>query len=301
MGHLFFFLASGIAIFSAVGLLLMPLLSEPSPETQRILEAAEQTKQIRHVTRTSSLIEDQLVRLSRTLQSVLGLKRSPVLQARLGKAGIRGKDAADYFFAAQFLTPLLAAFAASFIASNTMFMILLLASLGYILPDMWLRRRISLWKKRIQRGMPDALDLLVICVDAGMGLDQALLRVNDELKFSHPAIYEEFLQVNLEQRAGRPRLESWQNLTTRTEAPELAGFVSMLVQTERFGTPILKALRDFAEEIRDKRQQRAEEAAAKTKIKIVFPLVLCIFPCIFVVLLAPALIGILASLKNIGN
>ena len=300
MGHLSFFIAFGAAVFSAVTLVLMSLLAEPSAETQRILESTRQVKPVRRIARATSPMET-LAKLSIAVQTNLGLKRNSELQVRMAKAGIRSKSAADCFFAAQFLTPLAAAFTASFTPTNTMFMILLMTSIGFLLPDLWLRRRIASWTKKIQRGMPDALDLLVICVDAGMGLDQALLRITDELQASHPAIYEEFLQVNLEQRAGRPRLESWQNLATRTEVPELSGFVSMLTQTERFGSPILKALREYAEEIREKRQQRAEEAASKTKIKIVFPLVLCIFPCLFVVLLAPAVIGILGSLKNFGN
>ncbi len=141
---------------------------------------------------------------------------------------------------------------------------------------------------------------MVICIDAGLGLDQALLRIGQELDTSHPDIHEEFLQVNREQRAGRPRIEAWQNLADRTEIEEFSGFVAMLTQTDRFGTPIIQALSRFSEEIRTKRRQRAEEAAAKTKIKIIFPLVLCIFPCIFIVLLAPAVLSIMDGFKSIG-
>jgi tight adherence protein C len=142
---------------------------------------------------------------------------------------------------------------------------------------------------------------LVICIDAGLGLDQALLRIGQELEASHPDIHEELLQVNREQRAGRPRIEAWQNLADRTEIEEFAGFVAMLTQTDRFGTPIIHALSRFSEEIRTKRRQRAEEAAAKTKIKIIFPLVLCIFPCIFIVLLAPAVLSIMDGFRSMGS
>ena len=131
-----------------------------------------------------------------------------------------------------------------------------------------------------------------------LGMDQALLRVGMELDVSHPDINEEFTQVNLEQRAGRPRLEAWKNLAERTQIEEFTAFVNMLTQTDRFGTPILRALSRFSEDIRLKRRQHAEEQAAKTKIKIIFPLVLCIFPCIFIVLLAPALISIADGLKS---
>jgi tight adherence protein C len=107
--------------------------------------------------------------------------------------------------------------------------------------------------------------------------------------------------VNLEQRAGKPRLEAWQALADRTEVEEFQSFVSMLTQTDRFGTPIIKTLSRFAEDLRTQRRQRAEEAAAKTKIKIIFPLVLCIFPCIFIVLLAPAVLSIMNGLSNMGG
>src|SRR5208283_5740972 len=125
--------------------------------------------------------------------------------------------------------------------------------------DLWLKRKTSSRKNRIRRSLPDALDLMVICVDAGLGLDQALLRIGDELAVSHPEISSEFMQVNLEQRAGRPRLEAWKHLAERSEIEEFTSFVSMLTQTDRFGTPIIRALSRFSEDIRSKRRQRAEE------------------------------------------
>jgi tight adherence protein C len=182
--------------------------------------------------------------------------------------------------------------------TNTLFWMLTGLVLGYMAPDFWLTRQTSKRKKKIRRSMPDAIDLLVICVDAGLGLDQALLRIGEELATSHKEINEEFTQVHLEQRAGKMRLDAWQSLAARTQIEEFNAFVSMLVQSDRFGTPIIKALSRFSEELRTKRRQRAEEAAAKTKIKIIFPLVLCIFPCIFIVLLAPAILSISTSLNG---
>jgi len=172
---------------------------------------------------------------------------------------------------------------------------------GYLAPDMWLNWMMGRRRKRIRRSIPDSLDLMVICVEAGLGLDQALLRIGQELEVSHPEIHDEFVQVNREQRAGRPRLEAWQNLAERTEIEEFRSFVGMLAQTDKFGTPIAKALTRFSEEIRTKRKQAAEEAAAKTKIKIIFPLVLCIFPCIFIVLLAPAVLNIMSGLSGMTH
>jgi len=138
----------------------------------------------------------------------------------------------------------------------------------------------------------------VICVDAGLGLDQALLRIGQEIAVSHPELHEEFMQINLEQRAGKPRIDAWQSVADRTKLPEFASLVTMLTQTDRFGTPIVRALSRFAEEIRTRRRQRAEEAAAKTKIKILFPLVLFIFPCIFIVLIGPAILQLMRTLSQ---
>jgi tight adherence protein C len=168
-------------------------------------------------------------------------------------------------------------------------------------PNFWIMEKAKWRKERIRRSLPDVIDLLVICVDAGLGLDQALLRVSEEIVFSHPDIQQELNRVHLEQRAGRPRLETWENLSARVAMPELSAFVSMLVQADRFGTPIAKTLSTFADDIRVKRRQRVEEAAVKTKIKIIFPLVFFIFPCLFIVLLGPAVLNISSSLKGIAK
>jgi tight adherence protein C len=228
------------------------------------------------------------------------LSENPALKAKLAMAGIRGTASSDIFFASQFLMPAAGAVAGSLIGTNTISYVLGLGALGYMAPNMWLNYKTKGRRKRIRRSIPDALDLMVICVDAGLGLDQALLRIGVELGASYPDIQEEFLQVNREQRAGRPRLEAWQNLADRTEIEEFTAFVNMLAQTDRFGTPIIRALSRLSEDIRQKRRQRAEEAASKTKIKIIFPLVLCIFPCIFIVLLAPAILSIIAGMQGMG-
>jgi tight adherence protein C len=214
---------------------------------------------------------------------------------------MRDPGTPDFFFTAQLVTPVVLGFAGSFINDNTLFWVLALAVVGYMVPDFWLTMRTNKRKMRIRRSMPDAMDLLVICVDAGLGLDQALLRVGSELGVSHPDISEEFAQVNLGQRAGQARLAAWQALADRTKIEEFQQFVSMLSQTDRFGTPISKALSRFSDELRLRRRQHAEEMATKTKIKIIFPLVLCIFPCIFIVLLAPAILLVSDGLKGLAK
>jgi tight adherence protein C len=277
------------------------MLLRATPEEQRILALVTSTRLDRRTVSEKEKLQEKILGLARNLRGRVGLGENPMLKQRMLYAGIRDRRTMEVFLTLQMVNPLIGAFLGSFIKGNTIFWVLALATLGYMSPDFWLTRKTTQRRDRIRRGIPDALDMLVICVDAGLGLDQALMRVGGQLSHSHPEINEEFTQINLEQRAGKPRLEAWQSLADRTKIEEFKSFVNMLTQTDRFGTPILKALTQFSEEIREKRTQRAEEAAAKTKVKIIFPLVLFIFPAIFIVLLAPALMSIATGLKVMGN
>ncbi len=176
-----------------------------------------------------------------------------------------------------------------------------LPALAYIAPNIVLTRMIKLRREKIRRSIPDVVDLLVICVDAGLGIDQALLRVSHELGGTHPQITEELLQINREQRAGKPRAKAWADMAARSQLADIDSFASMLLQTERFGTPIARALSVFADSLRLKRRQLAEQMAAKTTVKIIFPLVLFIFPSMFIVLLAPAAISIMQGMGTLGQ
>jgi tight adherence protein C len=296
-----FYAMISLVIFCVVALLLTPNLFSPSPEAQRIIEIAKSTRVDQRTIGGKEVIQEKLLGIAGELRVRLGLAENPRLKARMARAGMHESTTVDIFFASQFFVPLVGAVLGSLIGSNTMFWVFTFGVVGYLAPDMWLNWKTGRRRNRIRRSLPDALDLMVICVDAGLGMDQALLRVGSELSISHPDINEEFTQVSLEQRAGRPRLEAWKNLAERTQIEEFTSFVNMLTQTDRFGTPIIRALSRFSEDIRLKRRQHAEEAAAKTKIKIIFPLVLCIFPCIFIVLLAPALISIADGLKGMGQ
>jgi tight adherence protein C len=295
-----FYIVLGLIIFGVVALLLTPNLFRPSPEAQRILDVVQSERIDQRTIGSKEQMQTRLLGMATELRVKLGLSENPALKARLAMAGIRGTASTDIFFASQFLVPAAGAVAGSLIGTNTVSYVLGFGALGYMAPNMWLNHKTKGRRKRIRRSIPDALDLMVICVDAGLGLDQALLRIGSELGASYPDIHEEFLQVNREQRAGRPRLEAWQNLADRTEIEEFGAFVNMLAQTDRFGTPIIRALSRLSEDIRQKRRQRAEEAASKTKIKIIFPLVLCIFPCIFIVLLAPAILSIISGMQGMG-
>jgi tight adherence protein C len=297
-----FYFALAFTVFCMAALLMAPVLLKPAPEVQRVLDVtASRHTDARAEIGAPDELRDKLILLAESLRIKLGFGENKQLRARLSAAGMRSSGSPDIFFAAQFLTPLVGAFAGSFIHDNTLFWVLALAVVGYMVPDFWLTFQQGKRKTRIRRSMPDAMDLLVICVDAGLGLDQALLRVGAELGLSHPDISQEFAQVNMAQRAGQARIEAWQDLAERTKIEEFTSFTSMLAQTDRFGTPLTKALARFSEELRMKRRQHAEEAATKTKIKIIFPLVLCIFPCIFIVLLAPAILIVVNGMKGVGG
>jgi tight adherence protein C len=233
------------------------------------------------------------------VRRALGFSRDSQLVRRLALAGYRDAQYTEVFFAAKMFAPVLAALVAGFIIKKDVFFwFVILSIVGFMLPDFVLTQAIKNRRERIRLGLPDALDLLVICMEAGLGMDQALIRVGNELKISHPEISDEFMLINLEQRAGKPRLEAWRNMADRTKLEIVKAFVNMLVQTERFGTPISRSLSTFADGLRMKRRQMAEEMAAKTTIKMIFPLVLFIFPCMFIVLLAPAFISISRNMSK---
>ena len=173
--------------------------------------------------------------------------------------------------------------------------------LGYVLPGIALAKMAKKRQKKIQLALADALDLMVVSVEAGLGLDQAILRVGDELSFAHPDLSEELRLVNIELRAGKGRTDALRNLADRTGLEDIASLTAMLIQTDKFGTSVAQSLRVHCETLRTKRRQRAEEAAAKTGVKMVFPLVFCIFPAIWVVTIGPAAIKFVEVLVPISQ
>jgi tight adherence protein C len=174
-----------------------------------------------------------------------------------------------------------------------------LGGLGWLVPSWYVLQRRGKRRAEIQLALADALDLLVACVEAGIGLNQALSRVADEIRNISAALSAELVLVNLEIRAGTARDQALRNFAERTDVEDIGALVSTLIQTERFGTSVGRALRVQAETLRQKRRQRAEEAAAKTTIKLVFPLVFFVFPALFVVILGPAAIQILQALADL--
>jgi tight adherence protein C len=214
------------------------------------------------------------------------------LRLRLVQAGYRRDEALTIFFGIRvlFALVLFALFSTSIVARPNLTLALGGLGVGYILPGMVLARLAKRRAHRIRLSLADMLDLLVVSVEAGLGLDQALSRVGAELQFAYPELSDELKLINLELRAGKPRSEALRNLAERTGVDDLSSLVTMLIQTDKFGTSVAQSLRVYSETLRTKRRQRAEEAAAKTGVKMVFPLVFCIFPAIWVVTIGPAAI-----------
>jgi tight adherence protein C len=220
------------------------------------------------------------------------------LRLRLVQAGFRRDEAMPIFFGIRilFALALFTLFASSLLVRPNMTLALGGLAIGYILPGMLLARMAKRRAHRIRLALADALDLLVVSVEAGLGLDQALTRVGSELAFAYPDLSDELRLVNLELRAGKARADALRNLGDRTGVDDLASLVTMLIQTDKFGTSVAQALRVYSETLRTKRRQRAEEAAAKTGVKMVFPLVFCIFPAIWIVTIGPAAIKFMTVL-----
>ena len=228
--------------------------------------------------------------------STQGVSRDKLLIIR---AGYRDPDAILTIRGLKIVFPIAALAAVYFTGlyrTNPYMFFPLALLLGYLIPDFWLTWKVRSRQHRLRRALPDALDLLVICVEAGLGLDQALMKVSQELRISHRELSEEFQLVNLEMRVGKTRIQALHELGRRTGLDDLKSLVAMLVQTERFGTSIAQSLRVYSDDMRIRRRQRAEEMSAKTTVKMVPPLVFFIFPALMVVILGPAVITLIRQL-----
>jgi tight adherence protein C len=227
------------------------------------------------------------------------------LRLRFLKAGIRALNAPAIFWGARLILAL--ALSIGFFSARvsvlklfdprlTVCVCVMLFAAGFVMPDIWLRLRISQRKNRLLAGFPDALDLLVICVEAGMGMDAAINRVAEEIRLTNTVLCDELRLLNLEIRAGKSRPDALRNLALRTDLDEINSFVTLLIQTDKFGTSLAQTLRVYSDSFRTKRFQKAETIAAQLPVKLVFPTVFFIFPSLFIVILGPAAIRIFQTL-----
>ncbi len=221
------------------------------------------------------------------------------------RAGLRGQNAPLLFFGCKALLGILLPLLFSLIkfsllptlqSLHFMGLAMLGALAGFYLPNLWLRMAIEQRKEKILLGLPDALDLMVVCAEAGVGLDAAIQRVGEEMRLSNKPLSDEFKVMSLELRAGKQRREALKALAVRTDLEDVNNLSSLLIQTERFGTSIAQALRVHSDSMRVKRFQRAEEVASKLPVKLLFPMILFIFPSLFIAILGPAAIRIFRTL-----
>lgn len=249
-------------------------------------------------------IKDQLVKLVGSLGNLVRPRsegESTHLRKSLLRAGYRRETASVVFLGIKAFLAMLF-FGCSFLIklwflkniSSFHFVLLsfILTGAGFYLPNLWLQMMITRREEKILEGFPDALDLMVVCVEAGTGLDAAIHRIGEEMKLSNRVLSEEFKLLSLELRAGKQRRDALRHLATRIDLEDVTSLVTLLIQTDRFGTSIAQALRVHSDSMRTKRYQRAEELATKLPVKLVFPLIVFIFPSIFVTVLGPAIIQI---------
>jgi tight adherence protein C len=286
-----------VAVLTALFYALVPGEIGIAERLSRLIQPPRQQQ-----VRDTSFSDKQKERVRDTLAAVGGLVTSGTAatgskaQLPMVRAGYRNASAMSAMRGLKFLMPVLfvaLAFATGIYRVQIVVVPLLCATAGYLLPDLWLMWRVQARQHRLQLALPDALDMLVICVEAGLGLDQALLRVAQELRITHPELSEELQLVNMEMRVGKTRLDAMRELGRRTGVEDIKALVAMLIQTERFGTSIAQSLRVHSDDLRIKRRQRAEEMSAKTTVKMVPALVLFIFPALMVVILGPAVITLM--------
>jgi tight adherence protein C len=265
-----------------------------SPERRRLAQLTGQQAAGPSAIRSTAIVLDASSVPETPLQRFVpkSPKEMGRLRRRLATAGYTHPAAAVVFSLAELGLPIvLAAIPLIVLPLQLGLLIGLLAgAIGFFFPGLVLERRIRRRQTEISNGLADALDILIVCIEAGNAIDQSILKAAEELAVSHPALANELQMVNIETRAGKPRIEAFKNFAERTKVDDVRSLVAMLVQTDRFGTSVAQALKTYAEVLRTKRRQRAEEKAAKLGVKLVIPLVFFLFPALYVVLLGPAVV-----------
>jgi len=287
----------GIAVAGAM--YGMKIYVRPKEAMDRVVGGAQSTDEM--PSHPSLAFHDLIKRLGNLVPQ--SPKDVTVMQRRLIRAGMRNESALKVLYGAKavcgvvFPLVAVAAVAGSDTDPSNKFIVVLLATaMGFFGPNEYVRRKATGRQKEIARGLPNALDLLVVCVESGLGLDQAILQVSKELEHAHPEISEEFGLVNLELKAGKRRVEALRNLAERTGVDDLKKLVAVLIQADRFGTGVAQSLRAHSDFMRVQARQVAEEKAAKLGVKLIFPIFFCILPSLFVVTVGPVAMKIIREL-----
>jgi len=282
-----------VAILGALGYAFFPGELGIAGRLSQMLNGSAPVQEPRFKEKQKEQIRKSLVSVGKL---VSGEGVSSRAQLVLARAGFRDPEVMLVVNGVRILLPVVTvaiAFFGGFYRWSPFLILAAAALVGYLLPELWLTQRIHRRQHRMRLAMPDGLDLLVICVEAGLGLDQALQRVSEELHITHPELSYELQMVTAEMRLGKTRTDALRDLARRTGLEDIKALVAMLVQTERFGTSIAQSLRVHSDDLRTKRRQRAEEAAAKISVKMVPVLVLFIFPAMMIVTMGPAVISIM--------
>lgn len=300
----------GLVLISII-LIIYALWPKPTPDDEAIKrrmsgKSAESTlKELRAQAKESVAMKvlDAVAPLAIRSSIKNDAEQMSKLRMKLATAGMRAENAPTFFLAGKTVMAVLLGLAAAGYVwakgtslENAIGITLTGAGLGFLAPNIWLSSAVSKRQESIRHGLPDTLDMMVISVESGLGLDAAFQRVGDEMKKVHPSLAEELQLVTLESQMGIPRSEALSNLATRTHLDEVRSLVAIINQAERFGTSIAKALRNQSDALRVKRRQAAEERAQKTTVKLMAPLILFIFPAILVVLAGPAALKMIEAL-----
>ena len=289
----------GICLFIGFVFLFLLLMPRPSAAGALLQEVTRPVRQADIPAWRTALDVDYLAKPFTLIRSLFAPEPDPKLVRRLMLAGYRKPAHADIFLGARLALPAaLVLLIALFISESSIMYFILAIGIGFFAPDLWLNWAVNRRIDRIRLSLPDGLDFLAICLEAGLGLDQGIVRLGQELRISHPALAEELLQINFEQRAGVPRITAWKGFADRVDLESVRSFVAMLIQTDRFGTAISKSLGSFSDALRTQRRQKAEELAAKTTIKLLFPLAIFIAPSMGIVLLGPAALSLAKNFEN---
>lgn len=271
------------------GLLASTVLRSYAPERRRLRQLASQAQE--HRWRESPALTTTPNRLAERICRMMprSAERMGEMRRKLVAAGFRSLAAPAVYAASQIVCALICGVVMAALTGRGQFGLLSIVA-GFMLPGLWLSQQVKKRARTIRNGLPDVVDLLIVCLESGAGLDQAILKSGEELALAYPPLGDELALVANEIRAGKPRTEAFRNFAERTGLEDVRSLVSMLVQTDRYGTSIAQALRIHADLLRTRRRQYSEERAAKAGVKLVLPLVLCLFPAFYILTLGPAML-----------
>ena len=294
-----------ILVAIAISTIGMRMWVQPKEAIERVTGVSMEIPEVapKH---PSLVFHDLVQRLGNVLPA--SPKDVSIMQRRLIRSGMRGPNALKIFYGSKVLFGVVVPVAMSLLvagsaadASNKFVAVLVAVAAGFFGPNQYVSMMGKRRQKQIQRGLANSLDLLVVCVESGLGLDQAILQVSKELEHAHPEICEEFMLVNLELKAGKRRVEALRNLAERSTVDDLKKLVAVLIQADRFGTGIAQSLRAHADFMRVQARQIAEEKAAKLGVKLIFPIFFCILPTLFIVTVGPIGVRIVRELVPMMN